>query len=59
MLVCIQLNSYQINFFLRHEDHDEIRKLFPTATFSYIEDAGHWLHADQPYKFLEAVIPLV
>jgi esterase len=35
--------------------HEAIRALFPEAGFSVIGNAGHWLHADQPQAFLEAV----
>ena len=32
-----------------------IKKLFPKARFAKLNEAGHWLHADQPNAFLEAV----
>lgn len=37
------------------EDGDEnaIRKLFPNAEFEIIDNAGHWVHADQPENFAE------
>jgi len=37
------------------EDGDDvgIRKLFPNAEFETIENAGHWVHADQPENFAE------
>ena len=31
------------------------QRLFPNLTFEDLESAGHWLHADQPKPFLEAV----
>lgn len=41
--------------YLRREDHETILKLFPKARFQVLEGAGHWLHADQPTAFREAV----
>lgn len=38
--------------YLPEEDYSDIRKIFPAAEFIEIENAGHWLHADNP----EAVI---
>jgi pimeloyl-ACP methyl ester carboxylesterase len=32
-----------------------IRKLFPRAEIVAIAEAGHWLHVDQPVRFLETV----
>ncbi|RMG29163.1 MAG: alpha/beta fold hydrolase [Bacteroidetes bacterium] len=37
------------------EDHELIRKQFPRARFQAIKGAGHWLHADAPEAFLQAV----
>jgi pimeloyl-ACP methyl ester carboxylesterase len=34
------------------EGEKAIRKLFPFAKIESVEDAGHWLHADQPEKFI-------
>jgi esterase len=41
--------------YVRAEDQIEILQHFPAATFKGIPDAGHWVHADQPALFLEAV----
>jgi esterase len=35
--------------------HAEIDRLFPLAEIAEIPDAGHWLHAEQPKAFIEAV----
>jgi pimeloyl-ACP methyl ester carboxylesterase len=35
--------------------HAEIRTLFPQADFEAIPGAGHWLHAEAPGPFIEAV----
>ena len=34
--------------YIRPEDHDVIRKLFPTAEIVSIPNSGHWVHAEQP-----------
>jgi pimeloyl-ACP methyl ester carboxylesterase len=34
----------------------EIQQKFPNATLAIIENAGHWVHADQPQKLLEVVL---
>lgn len=37
------------------EMHSQIRGLFPQAEFAEIEGAGHWLHAEKPREFQQAV----
>ncbi|MFO7933168.1 MAG: alpha/beta fold hydrolase [Bacteroidales bacterium] len=34
--------------YIRAEDHDLIRSVFPSADIVTIPGAGHWLHAEQP-----------
>ena len=41
--------------YLTDESSAEVFKFFPNATISTIEGAGHWVHADQPAKLLQAV----
>lgn len=36
------------------EHRDGIKSLFPRARFARINDAGHWLHAEQPRAFEQA-----
>ena len=38
------------------EDRLEIRRLFPSAQFEVIEGAGHWVHAEKPTEFANAVL---
>lgn len=37
------------------DDHARFAALFPQVRFVTIPDAGHWLHADQPDAFIDAV----
>lgn len=39
----------------RPEDEAEIKDLFEGAEFVYVEDAGHWVHADRPEDFVTLV----
>lgn len=39
----------------RPEDEVEIKDLFEGAEFVYVEDAGHWVHADSPEDFVSLV----
>lgn len=34
-------------------DHESIREMVPNACFLSMENAGHWLHADQPEAFIK------
>ena len=45
----------QSNYILE-EDYDDIKKVFPLATFHNIEEAGHWIHAEAPEEFINTVI---
>lgn len=37
--------------YVRLDDRDTIRALFPAARFAKLIGAGHWLHADKPREF--------
>lgn len=37
--------------YVKREYRDEIKRLFPNAGFLKIQNAGHWLHAEQPRAF--------
>ncbi len=41
--------------YLRPEHEPAIRRLFPNAEIAVIDNAGHWLHAEQPAAFLAIV----
>lgn len=38
--------------YIQSEHQDKIYNLFPKATIHSIDNAGHWLHVDQPTDFL-------
>ncbi len=39
--------------YIRSEDHPAMRQLFPRHRLEVIEKAGHWLHVENPGRFLE------
>lgn len=41
--------------YVKKEDFESIRAFFPEAEFVEIPSAGHWLHAQKPNEFLEAL----
>jgi pimeloyl-ACP methyl ester carboxylesterase len=45
--------------YIRPEHEPAIRRLFPQARIIRIEAAGHWVHAEQPQAFLQAVAPFL
>jgi esterase len=45
--------------YLRPEHEPEIRKLFPRAEIKRIDNAAHWVHAEQPTAFLSVVVPFL
>ena len=42
--------------YIRDEDMDLIRAIFPQARMTTIAKAGHWVHADAPAEFFQVVI---
>ncbi|XP_044143015.1 protein ABHD11 isoform X2 [Bufo gargarizans] len=45
--------------YISSENYPEIERLFPCANIEYIEGAGHWVHAEQPHDFLNAICSFV
>ncbi|MCX6284997.1 MAG: alpha/beta hydrolase, partial [Bacteroidetes bacterium] len=41
--------------YIRDEDLEELKNKFPGALVKTIPEAGHWVHADSPGEFLEAL----
>lgn len=59
----IPITAYPVVFirglqsdYIRDQDIPGILKIYPEARIVDIPDAGHWLHAEQPQLFLEAVL---
>ena len=45
--------------YIMESDQDLIHKLFPKSKFIKIQNAGHWLHADNPNDFLSELLSLI
>ncbi len=45
----------ELSDYLQVEDQERIRQLFPKAEVETIADAGHWVHAEQPERFLKLI----
>jgi len=45
--------------YISDQDFKDIKEIYPEARLISIPDAGHWLHAEQPEKFIEAVLASV
>ncbi len=59
----IPITSYPVVFirgmespYIKEEDLSLIKNIYPEAVVVDIPNAGHWLHAEQPGLFLEAVL---
>ena len=42
--------------YIQDDEEDELRVVFPSSRIVRIEDAGHWVHAEQTDKFLDAIL---
>jgi esterase len=42
--------------YILDKDLDQIQELFPRSMLETVSGAGHWLHADKPKEFFDAVI---
>lgn len=52
------IKGNQSDYYLPKHDHDRLR-FFPDSEVVTIDNAGHWLHSEQPEKFLDIVTPFV
>jgi esterase len=46
----------ELSNYVLDEDWEEIEEQFPDASLVTIAQAGHWVHAEAPQEFLEAVL---
>ncbi len=51
---CLHLIGANSGYVQPHH-HSEIDRLFPNSEIEAIPEAGHWLHAEQPRLFIQAV----
>lgn len=42
--------------YILDSDWDDVQTVFPEASLETIEDAGHWVHAEQPQAFLDVAM---
>ena len=42
--------------YITEDDIDVIEDIFPMAQYTTIDDAGHWLHAENPVQFFDEVM---
>jgi esterase len=45
--------------YVTDSDFSDLLRIFPAATMKIIKNAGHWLHADNPYEVTEAFLSLL
>ncbi len=45
--------------YILDEDWDAIEEIFPDATLETIDNAGHWVHSEQPDEFIEKVLGFI
>ncbi|XP_076281208.1 sn-1-specific diacylglycerol lipase ABHD11 [Lasioglossum baleicum] len=45
--------------FIKLEDHNDIKKLFPSAEFLYISGASHWVHTEKPADFMKIAVDFI
>ena len=41
------------------ENYPEIKRLFPAVEIKHVEDAGHWVHSEKPYDFMDIVVDFI
>ena len=46
----------ELSNYILDEDFESIEELFPDSEFVTIADAGHWVHAEAPAEFLDALL---
>lgn len=46
----------ELSNYILDEDWDEIEKAFPDSNLVSVANAGHWVHAEAPKEFLDAVL---
>jgi esterase len=55
---CLVINGARSKY-VDDEAREDFRKRFTNCLFETVEDAGHWLHAEQPEEFMEQVLGFI
>jgi len=42
--------------YISNNDFENIPKKFPNSTIETVKNAGHWVHAEQPFEFLNIIL---
>ena len=50
------IDTAEVELLLGLPDEVLIKNIYPDARIVDIPEAGHWLHAEQPEKFMQAVM---
>ena len=45
--------------YIKPEHYGSIYHYFPNAIIQIIEESSHWVHADNPEKFMESIINFI
>jgi abhydrolase domain-containing protein 11 len=45
--------------YVNESNHEEIKKMFPKVEFVSIPNAGHWVHAENPNAFIDAIVNFI
>ena len=40
----------------RASEYPDILRLFPNSAVAHVPGAGHWVHSEKPYEFLDMVL---
>jgi esterase len=46
----------ELSNYILDEDWDAIESAFPDSSLVTIQQAGHWVHAEQPDEFIDTVL---
>ncbi|XP_078278303.1 sn-1-specific diacylglycerol lipase ABHD11 isoform X2 [Rhinoraja longicauda] len=41
--------------YISPKDYPEIKRLFPNSIIQHVPEAGHWVHAENPHDFINAI----
>lgn len=52
------INGENSNY-VNAQDKEEFKKRFPNSTFVTLQGSGHWVHAEKPKEFFEAVMEFI